>query len=170
MFPDAPLIQRKGEVNAMDSPEFREALEGLNRTQVIIGGIQTDVCKSTWNHLIHNTRSEVWMMADDLIGTAFAALSMRDAGYSVWANTEASGTSNEIIRDAANDRMRDAGVHIVSPFAIFGELLRDHREPINIDAWPFYERMQASSGVIARFHGASVTSGEIVEGQDSLPW
>ncbi len=47
MFPDAPLIQRQGEVNAMDSKEFREALASINRTQVIIGGIATDVCKSS---------------------------------------------------------------------------------------------------------------------------
>lgn len=45
MFPDAPVIQRKGEVNAMDSPEFADTLAGFNRTQVIIAGIQTDVCK-----------------------------------------------------------------------------------------------------------------------------
>ena len=44
MFPDAPLIQRQGEVNAMDSEEFRDALAGLNRTQVIVAGIATDVC------------------------------------------------------------------------------------------------------------------------------
>lgn len=96
---------------------------------------------------------------------------MREAGYSVWANSEASGTTNTVIRDGANDRMRDAGVQVLSPFAIFGELLRDHREaPEGFDAWPFYERMQATTGAIARAHGAAVTSGELVEGQDSLPW
>lgn len=44
MFPDAPLIERHGEVNAMDSPEFRDALAGLNRTQIIVAGIATEAC------------------------------------------------------------------------------------------------------------------------------
>jgi hypothetical protein len=44
MFPGAPLIQRQGEINAMDSEEFRDALAGLNRTQLILGGIATDAC------------------------------------------------------------------------------------------------------------------------------
>lgn len=96
---------------------------------------------------------------------------MRQEGYSVWANSEASGTISALVRDGANDRMRDAGVHVVSPFVIWGELIRDHRQqPEGFDAWPFYERMQAASGVIARSHGAAVTSGELVEGQDSLSW
>jgi nicotinamidase-related amidase len=45
MFPDAPLIQRGGEVNAMDNKEFREALAALGRSQIIVGGIATDACK-----------------------------------------------------------------------------------------------------------------------------
>ena len=96
---------------------------------------------------------------------------MREAGYSVWANHEASGTVNSIIRDNANDRMRDAGVQVVSPFAVMGELLRDHRNPpTGLNPWPVYEKMQAAIGVGARFHGATVKSGEIVEGQNKLPW
>lgn len=68
MYPNAPLIQRRGEVNAWDNEEFRNALKATNRTQVILGGIVTDVC------------------------TAFLARSLRAEGYSVWANLEASGT------------------------------------------------------------------------------
>ena len=70
---------------------------------------------------------------------------MREAGYSVWASSEASVTVSSVIPDGANDRMREAGVQVVSPFAILGELLRDHRDaPGDWEAWPFYERMQAS--------------------------
>ena len=46
MYPSAPLIKREGEVNAWDDPKFRDAIEAANRTQIIIGGIVTDVCKS----------------------------------------------------------------------------------------------------------------------------
>ncbi len=45
MVPNAPLIKRPGEINAMDYPDFRAAVANQNRSQGIIGGILTDVCK-----------------------------------------------------------------------------------------------------------------------------
>ncbi|KKY13595.1 putative isochorismatase family protein [Diplodia seriata] len=69
MYPSAPLIKRQGEVDAWDNPEFRAALRATNRSQVIVAGVTTDVC------------------------TAFLALSLREQGYGVWANVEASGTT-----------------------------------------------------------------------------
>jgi hypothetical protein len=55
------------------------------------------------------------------------ALSLRAEGYSVFANVEASGTTTELIRDSANDRMREAGVNVVSLFYIVCDLMRDWR-------------------------------------------
>lgn len=46
MYPDAPLVQRHGEVDAWDNAEFRAAVQATNRTQFIVGGIVTDVCMS----------------------------------------------------------------------------------------------------------------------------
>ena len=46
LYPDAPHIARPGEVNAWDNPEFREAVKAANKSQIIIAGIATDVCKS----------------------------------------------------------------------------------------------------------------------------
>ena len=48
------------------------------------------------------------------LGTAFLALSLREAGYSVWANTDASGTFSANLAADANRRMEQAGVHLVS--------------------------------------------------------
>lgn len=52
MYPDAPLIKRQGEVNAWDNAEFRDAIRATNKSQIIMGGIVTDVCEyirsSTW--------------------------------------------------------------------------------------------------------------------------
>lgn len=48
MYPDAPLIQRNGQVSAWDNEEFRDAIKATNRTQIIVGGIVTDVCKSNF--------------------------------------------------------------------------------------------------------------------------
>ncbi|KAH7305194.1 Isochorismatase-like protein [Stachybotrys elegans] len=147
MFPDAPLIQRGGEVNAMDNPEFVEALAALNRSQIIVGGIATDAC------------------------TTFAALSMVEAGYSVFANSDASGTTSASIREDANARMRDAGVQILSPFAVFGELMRDWRTPPTGEtAWTLIASVVPSADMLARSHGYAVDFGVVQEGQRSIPW
>ncbi|MDI1492584.1 MAG: hypothetical protein OHK93_004365 [Ramalina farinacea] len=45
MYPDAPLIRRNGEVDAWDNPDFRAAVLAQNKSQVILAGITTDVCK-----------------------------------------------------------------------------------------------------------------------------
>ena len=44
MYPNAPLIKRQGEVDAWDNAEFRAAIKATGRTQIILGGITTDVC------------------------------------------------------------------------------------------------------------------------------
>ncbi|KAI9146836.1 Isochorismatase hydrolase [Paramyrothecium foliicola] len=142
LFPDAPIIHRHGEVNAMDNKEFRDALASLGRSQLIVGGIATDAC------------------------TTFAALSMREAGYSVFANSEASGTTSVNIREDSNRRMRDAGVQILSAFAIFGELMRDWRTPPTGEpVWPLVDALIPNGGMLARAHGFAVEQGEI---QDAL--
>lgn len=50
MYPDATLIRRNGEVDAWDNDEFRAAVEAQNKSQIILAGITTDVCKFD-NHL-----------------------------------------------------------------------------------------------------------------------
>lgn len=47
MYPNAPLIKRQGEVNAWDNPEIRAAIRATGKSQVIVAGIVTDVCKLT---------------------------------------------------------------------------------------------------------------------------
>ncbi|KAL0938521.1 isochorismatase [Colletotrichum truncatum] len=146
MFPEAPIIKRPGEVNAWDNPDVRDAIIATNRSQIIIGGIMTDVC------------------------TAFAALSLREAGYGVWANIEASGTVNEMVRDASNDRMKDAGVQLVSLSAIWGELMRDWRTPpTGINTFAFMDEYVPSIGMLSRGHRAAVENGTLVPGEDTLP-
>ena len=44
MYPNAPLIQRQGEVDAWDNADFRAAVKAAGKSQVIVGGIVTDVC------------------------------------------------------------------------------------------------------------------------------
>jgi len=59
----------------------------------------------------------------------FVALSMREAGYTVFANADASGALDIRAAENANARMRDAGVIVLPRFAVLADLVRDWRNP-----------------------------------------
>lgn len=105
-FPDAPYIARPGQINAWDNEDFVKAIEATGRKQLIIAGVVTEVC------------------------VAFPALSAIEAGYDVFVVTDASGTFNQITRDAAWNRMSQAGVQLMSWFAVASELHRDWRNDV----------------------------------------
>ena len=88
MHPTAPFVKRQGEVNAWDNPDFRQAVEATGRKQIIIAGITTDV--SGWSSILAVVFVNLIASAAKVC-IAFLALSLRDAGYSVWHNTDASG-------------------------------------------------------------------------------
>lgn len=72
--------------------------------------------------------------------TTFLALSLVEAGYSVFANSDASGTFDVKTASEANDRMREAGVQVLSMFAVACELMRDWRNtPGTKEMMPFFE-------------------------------
>ncbi|THW59012.1 Isochorismatase hydrolase [Aureobasidium pullulans] len=145
MYPDAPLIQRNGQVSAWDNEHFRDAVRATNRTQIIVGGIVTDVC------------------------TTILALALREEGYSVWANVEASGTTTELIRDISNDRMRQAGVNIVSLFYIVCDLMKNWTfEPGITTILPWLDTYYPAYGYIARSHAAAIQNGSIAPGELEL--
>lgn len=145
MYPDAPLIQRQGEVDAWDNADFRAAVKATGKSQIIMAGIVTDVC------------------------TTFLALSLRDEGYSVWANVEASGTTTEFIRDVSNDRMARAGVQLVSLFSIVCDLMRDWRHtPGAAIIIPWLQQYYPVYGLLAQAHGAAVENGTIIPGEAAL--
>ncbi|EXJ61777.1 hypothetical protein A1O7_02207 [Cladophialophora yegresii CBS 114405] len=145
MYPHAPFIRRNGEVNAWDNPEFRAAVEATGRKQVILGGIVTEVC------------------------TMFLALSLREAGYSVWANTEASGTATPKLAEDANRRMENAGVHLTGLFGVAMFLMKDWRNtPGTAEVLPFLDKYFPAYGIVARSHGSAKKSGEIVPGEEQL--
>ncbi|KAI3609048.1 ycac protein [Moniliophthora roreri] len=136
MHSDAPLIRRQGEVNAWDNAEFRAAVQATGKKQVILGGIVTDVC------------------------TAFLALSLLEEGYEVFANSEASGTYSRRIADEANDRMRAAGVNVLSMFAVATDLMRDWRQtPGYPELSPYFDQYFPVYGMVERnFKAANKTA------------
>jgi nicotinamidase-related amidase len=105
-FPDAPFIARPGQINAWDNEDFVNAIKQTGRKQLIIAGVVTDVC------------------------VAFPALSAIEAGYDVFVVTDASGTFNSSVRDAAWTRMSQAGVQLMNWFSVACELHRDWRNDI----------------------------------------
>ena len=106
MFPEAPFIPRPGQINAWDNEDFVKAVKATGKKQLIIAGVVTEVC------------------------VAFPALAAIDEGFDVFVVTDASGTFNEITRDAAWRRMQDAGVQLMSWFGLACELHRDWRNDI----------------------------------------
>ncbi|KAK8092258.1 isochorismatase [Apiospora kogelbergensis] len=145
MFPSAPFIQRPGQVNAWDNEDFRKAIEATGKKQIVMAGITTDVC------------------------TSFCALSMREAGYSVFLNAEASGTTTSFIRDISNARMQAAGVQILSTFAVLSELMRDWRDyPGAKEIFPYLDKYYPAYSMVARAHTGAIKNGTILAGEDLL--
>ncbi|MGV8001759.1 isochorismate family cysteine hydrolase YcaC [Photorhabdus temperata subsp. temperata] len=105
-FPDAPYIARPGHINAWDNDNFVKAVKATGKKQLLIAGVVTEVC------------------------VAFPALSAIEEGFDVFVVTDASGTFNEITRNAAWERMSQAGAQLMTWFAVACELHRDWRNDI----------------------------------------
>ncbi|KAK9321077.1 Isochorismatase-like protein [Lipomyces orientalis] len=145
MYPNTTFIQRQGEVDAWDNPDFRAAVNATGKSQIVLAGIVTDVC------------------------TTFLALSLRAEGYSVWANVEASGTTTALIRDVSNSRMEAAGVHLVSLFSIVCDLMRDWRnDPGAAQVLPWLNQYYPAYGMVARAHAAATNNGTLIPGEMGL--
>jgi nicotinamidase-related amidase len=106
LFPDAPYFARPGQINAWDNEEFLEAVKKTGKKQLLIAGVVTEVCVS------------------------FPVLSALEEGYEVFVVTDASGTFNQTTRDAAWDRMSQAGAQLMTWFAVGCELHRDWRNDV----------------------------------------
>ncbi|WP_292038771.1 MULTISPECIES: isochorismate family cysteine hydrolase YcaC [unclassified Brevundimonas] len=107
IFPDAPYIARPGQINAWDNEDFVNAIKATGKKQLIIAGVVTEVC------------------------VTFPVLSALEEGFDVFVITDASGTFNHITRDAAWDRMSQAGAQLMSWFGAAGELHRDWRNDVD---------------------------------------
>lgn len=105
-FPDAPYIARPGQINAWDNEDFVKAIKATGKKQLLIAGVVTEVC------------------------VAFPALSAIAEGFEVFVVTDASGTFNEVTRQAAWDRMSAAGAQLMTWFGVACELHRDWRNDV----------------------------------------
>ncbi|KAI9768625.1 MAG: hypothetical protein M1840_004822 [Geoglossum simile] len=145
MYPNAPYIKRQGEVDAWDNTDFQAAVNATGKKQVVLAGIVTEVC------------------------TAFLALSLRQAGYEVWANTEASGTLTPALAADANRRMENAGVHLMGMFGIAMDLMRDWRHtPGAVEVLPYLDQYLSAYAFVARAHAGAVNNGTLLPGETGL--
>ena len=106
LFPEAPYIARPGQINAWHNEEFVAAIKATGRKQLIIAGVVTDVC------------------------VAFPALAAIAEGFDVFVVTDASGTFDKTVQQAAWARMSAAGVQLMNWFSVACELHRDWRNDI----------------------------------------
>ncbi len=106
MFPDSPYIARPGQINAWDNEEFVAAVRSTGKKQLIVAGVVTEVCVS------------------------FPVLSALEEGYDVFVIADASGTFNEMTRDAAWSRMIAAGAQMMTWLGADCELHRDWRNDV----------------------------------------
>lgn len=106
LFPDAPYIPRPGQINAWDNSDFVEVIKATGRKQLIMAGVVTDVC------------------------VTFPALSAIAEGFDVFVVTDASGTFDQTVQQAAWARMSAAGVQLMNWFSVACELHRDWRNDI----------------------------------------
>jgi nicotinamidase-related amidase len=134
LFPDAPYIARPGQINAWDNEDFIAAVKATGKKQLIVAGVVTEVC------------------------VAFPVLSAIEEGYDVFVVTDASGTFNEITRDAAWDRMSAAGAQLTSWFGMACELHRDWRNDIEGLGALFSNHIPDYRNLISSYSATPVTS------------
>lgn len=106
MFRESPYLARPGQINAWDNEDFVKAVKATGKRQLIIAGVVTEVC------------------------VAFPGLAAIEAGYQVFVVTDASGTFDQVTRQAAWDRLSAAGAQLMTWFGVACELHRDWRNDV----------------------------------------
>ncbi|CRZ16934.1 isochorismatase family protein [Mycolicibacterium neworleansense] len=121
IVPDATYVHRNGEINAWDTPAFREAVAATGRKTLIVAAVITSVC---------------------LVEPALSALA---DGYQVYAVIDASGTYSKVSQQTAVARLVQAGAIPIDTAAVASEVQRSWNRP---DAAEFAELY---SGVMTNY-------------------
>ncbi|MDR0917597.1 MAG: hydrolase [Oscillospiraceae bacterium] len=100
IYPAVTPIDRTS-INAWEDNNFRRAVEGTGKREIILAGLWTEAC------------------------VTFPALTMRHDGYKVYVCTDASGGASKQAHSAALSRMAQAGVIPVTAQQVLLEFQRD---------------------------------------------
>ncbi len=101
----AKRIPRTGIINAWADPKLVAAVKATGRTQIIMGGVTTDIC------------------------LVFPSMSAVKDGFEVKAVMDASGSAYEMGEEMARIQMRDAGVTLTTTNTMIAELVQDWSSP-----------------------------------------
>lgn len=106
VFPDHPILERTS-MNSWDDQKVRDALKANGRKKVIVAGLWTEVCNTT-----------------------FALCAMLEGEYEIYMVADASGGTSKDAHDFAMQRMVQAGVVPVTWQQVLLEWQRDwaHRD------------------------------------------
>ncbi|GAC1033198.1 hydrolase [Pseudomonas sp. No.21] len=110
VFPDAPLLERTS-MNSWDDQKVRDALKKNGRKKIIVAGLWTEVCNTT-----------------------FALSAMHDADYEIYMVADASGGTTKEAHDYAMQRMIQAGVVPMTWQQVLLEWQRDWKNRDSYDA------------------------------------
>ena len=106
VFPDAPILERTS-MNSWDDQKVRDALARNGRNKIVVAGLWTEVCNTT-----------------------FALSAMLEGGYEIYMVADASGGTTKEAHDLAMQRMVQAGVVPMTWQQVLLEWQRDwaHRD------------------------------------------
>ncbi|MEM9147385.1 MAG: hydrolase [Pseudomonadota bacterium] len=110
VFPEHPILERTS-MNSWDDQKVRDALAEAGRKKVIVSGLWTEVCNTT-----------------------FALSAMLEGGYEIYMVADASGGTSDDAHRYAMDRMVQAGVVPVTWQQVALEWQRDWARRENYDA------------------------------------
>ncbi len=110
VFPDHPILERTS-MNSWDDQKVRDALKANGRKKVIVAGLWTEVCNTT-----------------------FALCAMLESEYEIYMVADASGGTTKEAHDFAMQRMVQAGVVPVTWQQVLLEWQRDWARRDTYDA------------------------------------
>ena len=110
VFPDIKLLDRSS-MNSWDDKKVRDALKANARNKVVVSGLWTEVCNST-----------------------FALSAMLEGGYEIYMVADASGGTSKEAHDYAMQRMIQAGVVPMTWQQVMLEWQRDWARKETYDA------------------------------------
>ncbi|KML61302.1 chloroperoxidase [Burkholderia cepacia] len=110
VFPNRPLLERTS-MNSWDDQKVRDALAANGRKKVIVAGLWTEVCNTT-----------------------FALCAMLEGGYEIYMVADASGGTSKDAHDFAMQRMVQAGAVPVTWQQVVLEWQRDWARRDTYDA------------------------------------
>ena len=109
VYPEHNVVERTS-MNSWDDAGFRKAIEATGRKNILLTGLWTEVCV-TW-----------------------PALSMLDAGYTIYVVEDCCGATSTAAHDAALSRMVQAGAIRLTTIAALLEWQRDWADHTHYDA------------------------------------